>query len=146
MQEFYQDGKLNEERKEFYDNGQCKMQEFYQDGKREGERKSWYDNGQLYEQEFWRDGKREGERKIWYANGQLFEQEFYRGGKLEGEYKYWYGNGHLGNCYYVRDEDYLKFDLNKKYAMLQVKKWLHRQSLIPAISPHIISDLINIIY
>lgn len=76
-----------------YENGQLRIQEFYQVGKLEGERKSWYTNGQLRTQEFYHNGKREGFWKAWYENGQLKEYKFFRENKSEGEYKSWYNSG-----------------------------------------------------
>lgn len=122
--EFYKNGKLEGERKYWYQDGQLQEQDFYRNGKREGEHKSWYDDGQINIQEFYQGGKLEKERKVWYENGRVRMKEFYRNGKLqrrkvfypdgkiweqesyedgelEGERKVWYNNGKIAvQAYY----------------------------------------------
>lgn len=71
------------------------VQEFWnENGMLEGERKQWYEDEQIESQDFWRDGRPEGERKFWYKNGQLQLREFYWNGRLEGKYQSFSRNGY----------------------------------------------------
>jgi antitoxin component YwqK of YwqJK toxin-antitoxin module len=68
------------EYKTFYDDSQIYLQEFYQNGKLENVREIWYKNGQIWNRSFYQAGKLEGEHKSWHADGRLKTREFYRNG------------------------------------------------------------------
>lgn len=56
--------------------------EFYRDQKLEEERKEWHENGQLMLRELYRDGRREGERKEWNLNGTIHSHFYYQNGNI----------------------------------------------------------------
>jgi len=73
---------------------------FYQNGKLEGERRTWYSNGCLTECGVYRDGKQENEFRSFYSDGSPWIQEFYQNGRLNGERKVWNENGVCTHQFY----------------------------------------------
>ena len=57
-----------------------KIQEFFNNGVLEGERKIFYNNSQIFTQEFYINGKLEGEYKVWRRDGKLLDYSFYIAG------------------------------------------------------------------
>lgn len=146
MHEFYRNGKLEGERREWYENGNIGIREFYHRGKREGERKTWYGNGQTQIQTFYRHGKRDGIQKCWHESGRIWGREFFKNGMMQGEFKSWGGGGEIltwefwGHGIAI---DY-GFTENKKNGFLRIKRHL-RKNIIHLLYVVLISDLAKMI-
>ena len=56
--------------------------DFYKDGKYDNEYKSWWNNGQLHEHCYNKNGLVNGEYKMWDHHGQLLKYCFYKNGKI----------------------------------------------------------------
>ena len=104
-----------EEHKEFYINGQPEIEERYNNGKLDGERKIWYPNGQLFCRQFYINDSLDGRSEWFYPTGQLYEEEYYLKGKLSNVGRLYFDSSiHLGwknlliNRFY-KTEDSLTF-------------------------------------
>ena len=84
------DGVLNGQITEYYQNGKVKNESSYTKGIQDNVYKVWYESGQQFV-----EGKINGENIQWYENGIIMNKYFRKDGKLEGEYKEWYENGNL---------------------------------------------------
>ena len=72
---------VNENRKEYYSNGQLEIEETYLNGRIDGERKIWYPNGILFCKQQFIEGVLDGESKWFYPSGQIYDEEYYISGK-----------------------------------------------------------------
>jgi antitoxin component YwqK of YwqJK toxin-antitoxin module len=123
--------------------------ESYKDGKLEEKRIIWYDNGRLMEDSFYRNGEREGEYKTWYENGYPELLAFYKNGNVDGEYRSFHKNGQI-DCHLVYRSGTHTCDLsgNMKPLLLQSKNKLQseviKENLI-FVKIFLINDLIGII-
>ena len=59
------------------------------------QKKEYFDNGQLKEQIPLKNNTLNGEYEAFYESGQLRAQGIYKNGKMTGSWKYWYLNGQL---------------------------------------------------
>jgi antitoxin component YwqK of YwqJK toxin-antitoxin module len=101
---FYKVNTKEEQRKEYFENGNLKL--ISKDDKREGEWKEyyWYGNKSLVRTIcFYKNGKLEGEYKRYYESGNLEEIRYYKDDKLEGEFKKYDKNGNLEKIGYYKD-------------------------------------------
>lgn len=145
-QEFYKDGKLEGERKEWHVNGSLEKRGFYRDGKLEGEQKEWFANEHISLSLFYRDGKLEGKAVNWYSNGFPFELLFYRNDRPEGDYRSFNEDGSLEAHYYLRNGEVVddEFTWKRKNVFLRLQKLFFRR-IFSRINSFIIRDLFALI-
>ena len=80
----------------YHDNSdKIMMTENYVDGKLEGQKKVYYDNGELAEEAFYMNGKLHGARKLYSVKGVVLEDLQYKNDELHGPAKFYNGKGEL---------------------------------------------------
>lgn len=68
---------------------------FYHEGKLEGERRHWYESGNSASITYMKDNNLHGLHRTWNEDGQPHEECTYKEGTLHGERKTWYLDGKL---------------------------------------------------
>ena len=76
-----------------YSNGSVYMEEEYENGIRNGEKRIWYLNGQQKLKETYFNGKLNGKKIEWYENGQQKTEKTFVEGEETGKYYEWFENG-----------------------------------------------------
>ena len=76
-----------------YSNGNVYMEEEYENGIRNGEKRIWYLNGKQKLKETYLNGKLNGRKIEWYENGQQKTERTYLEGEETGKYFEWFENG-----------------------------------------------------
>lgn len=91
----------NQERVNYWENGQKLSEVQYFDEKRDGSCKYWYKNGQLMSSGLYKNGKMYGPFISYYENGQIQSQGNYNYNesgiysRKDGVWKYYYENGKI---------------------------------------------------
>ena len=91
----------NQERVNYWENGQKLSEVQYFDEKRDGSCKYWYKNGQLMSSGLYKNGKMYGPFISYYENGQIQSQGNYNYNesdiysRKDGIWKYYYENGKI---------------------------------------------------
>ncbi len=109
----------NENRKEYYPNGQIEIEETYVNGLKNGERKIWYPNGILFGKEYYINDSLDGKTEWFYASGQIYDEDFYTRGKPCNVSRIYYDST-FGTTYkksliamFYKTEDSLRFVYNR---------------------------------
>ena len=90
-EEFYVDGKLEGDVKNYYKNGKVLEHAQYQNGKLHGVSKKYSEIGQLMEELTYENGLLNGPGKYYDMKGDLKEEGIYRNGNRYGKWEYYIG-------------------------------------------------------
>lgn len=88
-EEFYKDGKLNGELKNYYPNGKVTNKTHYTNGVKSGASKTYTDEGILIEEVNYSNGKLDGPAKFFDLKGNLKEKGAYQNGKRKGKWEFY---------------------------------------------------------
>lgn len=91
----YVKGKLNGDRKIFYENGETEIHELYKMDVINGPYKVYHDNGGLKLVVNYYDGVMEGPLKVYYADGVLKEEITMKDNNENGPFKEFHANGNI---------------------------------------------------
>ena len=86
-------GKFNQDRLEWYDNGNKKIEMHYVNGIPEGPWLEWYENGQKKRHYFHKEGKRDQTWTVWWSNGNIKTEGNFKEGLKNGQFTFWFQNG-----------------------------------------------------
>jgi hypothetical protein len=117
--------------------------EFYQNGKIEGEYKEWYEDGTPLEHKLYKKGKLEGKHKLWYDNGQLYILWHHRDGNIITIKRYSRDGTIIRNSLYFAETVFIDFPRKSERAFLRNR--LHPRYSLFNIDAYLIPDLSNII-
>lgn len=88
-EEFNENGELDGESREYFDNGQIEIRSIYKDGLRDGYFVDYYKNGQIFKDGFFVEDERQGEWNYYDRDGNMMFSEFYSEGSLLGDVRYY---------------------------------------------------------
>ncbi|MBN1233087.1 MAG: hypothetical protein JXA60_07035 [Candidatus Coatesbacteria bacterium] len=86
-------GKRDGEWKGWYKNGFPRLSIFYNKGKITDQARAWYPNGNPASIQFFLDGRKHGLWRYWYSSGVIMKEMSYKNDKLHGKYLEWYPTG-----------------------------------------------------
>ncbi|MBC3847149.1 hypothetical protein H8K90_12205 [Winogradskyella echinorum] len=101
IESYYNQNKLTDDYKSYWENGNLALQVNYVDGKKQGEEKQWYSNGELSKLRQLVGGSEEGIQKAWLPNGQLYVNYEAKNGRI-------FGLMRANSCYKLEDEKVIR--------------------------------------
>ena len=84
---------INDEFREWYENGNKKTEGNFKGEKKNGLWIRWYENGQKKMEGFFKEGKLNGKWIKWFEDGKKWEEGYYLNGNEVGQWTYWRDDG-----------------------------------------------------